>query len=744
VTAPPDLASCDREPIHIPGSIQPHGVLLAVEEPSLRVVLASANLRESLGPSPDDAVGQPLAAVLGDGARDLAEALEDVGLEPRFVGAVQAGAAGARFEVVAHRVDGLLVLELEPAPDDRAGGFRRLSAEVGAFLRRAPATSGVEELCDLAAREVRRITGFDRVLVYRFDPSWNGQVVAEDRSDAYPTLLDHWFPDTDIPAQARELYRRNRWRLIPDAGYTPVPLVPGLNPLTGRPLDLTHAGLRSVSPVHVEYLRNMGVTASMSLSILHEGRLWGLVSGHHRTPRRLSFEVRAACDFLGHLLSLQLAGRERTAEYEHRIHLKSAQSRLLAAMAREEPFIRGLLLDPGELLDFAGADGAAVLNAGECTLVGATPSEAEVQELVDWLLEHGREDVFHTDALPSLFAGADRLRDRACGLLAIPLSTLHRSYVLWFRGEVLQTVRWGGDPTKSLEPDPASGRLHPRRSFETWQETVRGRSLPWRPSEIAAAGELRHSIVAVVLRKAEELAEVSAELTRSNRELEAFSYSVSHDLRAPFRHIVGYSELLRERLQDRADDRIARYLDTIVESAHFAGTLVDNLLSFSQIGRASLHFTAVDMALLVDEVCRDVMSEADGRQVGWRIAPLPSIVGDLMMLRQVWRNLLSNAVKYTRGREESRIEVWSEPGDSETLFAVRDNGVGFEMQYVDKLFGVFQRLHRMEEFEGTGIGLANVRRIVSRHGGRTWAVGSVGQGATFFFTLPHRQPMEAH
>jgi chemotaxis family two-component system sensor kinase Cph1 len=363
---------------------------------------------------------------------------------------------------------------------------------------------------------------------------------------------------------------------------------------------------------------------------------------------------------------------------------------------------------------------------------------------VDWLLEHGREEVFHTDRLPALVADGDRYRERACGLLAIPLSSLHRSYVLWFRGEVHQTVRWGGDPRKPVDPERTGERLHPRRAFESWLEIVRGRSLPWRPSEVDAAAELRHAIVAIVLRKAEELAEVSAELSRSNQELEAFSYSVSHDLRAPFRHIVGYSELLRERLQHEPREPVGRYLDTIVESAHFAGTLVDNLLSFSQIGRTSLHLTRVDTARLVDEVCRDVMTEAEGRQVDWRIGPLPAVTGDLTLLRQVWRNLLSNAVKYTRGRERAVIEVWCEPAEHDLVFGIRDNGVGFEMQYVEKLFGVFQRLHRMEEFEGTGIGLANVRRIVSRHGGRTWAVGAVDQGATFFFTLPHRQATEAH
>jgi light-regulated signal transduction histidine kinase (bacteriophytochrome) len=282
-------------------------------------------------------------------------------------------------------------------------------------------------------------------------------------------------------------------------------------------------------------------------------------------------------------------------------------------------------------------------------------------------------------------------------------------------------------------------RIHPRKSFEAWKETVRLRSTPWREAQEEAARELRNSIVGIVLRKAEEMAELNAELERSNKELEAFSYSVSHDLRAPFRHIVGYAELLRDRLASRdepAADEM-RYIDTITESANFAGTLVDNLLMFSQMGRSMLTIIPVDLNALVEEVRRGLAGEVGRRQIEWRVGRLPTVRADLFMLRLVVQNLLSNAIKYTRPRGDAAvIEVGAGEDDREWVVHVRDNGIGFDMRYVDKLFGVFQRLHRIEDFEGTGIGLANVRRIVSRHGGRTWAVGAVDRGATFHFSLP--------
>jgi light-regulated signal transduction histidine kinase (bacteriophytochrome) len=329
--------------------------------------------------------------------------------------------------------------------------------------------------------------------------------------------------------------------------------------------------------------------------------------------------------------------------------------------------------------------------------------------------------------------GAEAIKDVASGLLAIPVSQLHASYVLWFRPEVVRTVEWGGEPQKPIE----GGRIHPRQSFAVWKETVQRHSTPWDEAELDAAGQLRSAIVDIVLRKAEELAELNDQLVRSNKELEAFSYSVSHDLRAPFRHIVGYSELLKQYEGERLSERGHRYVDTIIESALSAGELVDDLLSFSQMGRATLHPRPIDMDVLVKEVRGRLGIDLSERAVRWEVADLPPAYGDPAMIRLVLQNLLENALKFTRGREPAIVTIGSRTEGGSTTYFVADNGSGFDMAYVGKLFGVFQRLHRVEDYEGTGIGLANVKRIVEhRHGGRVWADAKLDQGATFYFTLP--------
>jgi signal transduction histidine kinase len=240
--------------------------------------------------------------------------------------------------------------------------------------------------------------------------------------------------------------------------------------------------------------------------------------------------------------------------------------------------------------------------------------------------------------------------------------------------------------------------------------------------------------------------ERTAQLQEANHELESFSYSVSHDLRAPLRHITGFAQLLARKVGPTLDEASRGFLETILSAAQQGGTLIDDLLSFSRMSRAELHKRTVDLRTLVEEVCRELEADASGRDVEWRIGQMPQVEADPALLRQVVRNLLGNALKYTRPKPHAVIEVGAHTVEDAVEVWVRDNGVGFEMQYVDKLFGVFQRLHTHEEFEGTGIGLANVRRIISRHGGRTWAEGALGQGATFHFSLPpaRTEPKDDH
>ena len=739
---PLDVTDCEREPIHVPGFIQPHGILLAINQSDLTITQASANTLPYLGRTARELAGAPLSEVLDDhslGALRAALDSEQLSRTPLHVFSQQGGREN--FHVLAHRFEEVLILEWERAATD-ALSFHNLYALVSSAVARLENASDSDALCRIAASEMQRLTGLDKVMIYLFDDDWNGTVVAEARVAEMDAYLGLRFPASDIPRQARELYLLNKLRLIADVHATPVPIVPNPNPQTGRALDLTYSTLRSVSPIHIEYLKNMGVGASMSVSIAQENRLVGLFACHHRSAKYLSYEVRTACAFLGQVLALQLAAQRRNSEREERLRAAQINAQLLEKMARSENYRAALSENQHELLALTNAQGAALCAGEECVLLGQTPEENAVRSIVAWL-ETQKKTIVATHSLRSALEVDEALEmESACGVLAVATSVLHGNFILWFRPEIAQTVNWAGNPNKTVERDESGqARLHPRQSFEVWKETVREQSLPWSQGEIAAAGKLRAAIVNIVLRQAEERAQLTTQLERSNQELEAFSYSVSHDLRAPFRHITGFSSLLKKHLGDSLDETGARYLETISESAHYAGTLVDNVLAFSRMGRAEMRLGSIDMAQLVEEVRAVLQQENGSRHIEWQVAPLPIIRGDLSMMRLAIQNLLSNAVKYTRARDVAVIRIGCQENEDEWLFAVEDNGVGFDMRYVDKLFGVFQRLHRAEEYEGTGIGLANTQRILVRHGGRIWAASEVDKGAKFSFALP-KEPLQ--
>ena len=734
-------ADCASEPIHIPGGIQPHGLLFCVSDEGV-VLQVSENVQKLLGVSAACALGAPLGKTIGEPAAALvgrAVANRQVGTGPFYAWVVDrdeaAHYAGMSYAIIVHRYREYLIVELEPAvaPPDM---FPAIYPLVRNFVHDLPQRQTVAELSQLAAAEIQQITGFGRTLVYRFDEQGHGHVLAEALAPGYTSYLGQRFPASDIPLQARELYRLNRIRLIVDANYTPTALVPQLHPATHTLTDLTYATLRSVSPVHLRYMRNIGTLSSMSMSIVVNDKLWGLISCHHATPRLPPFEVRAACEHIAQILSLQIEAREMHAEAAYRLELRQTLARLIESMADRNSFVDALAEDGPDLLGLMGASGAAIVFEGATRLIGVTPTPTETGQLVSWL-DTRTEDVFATDHLSG---ECDAIATSAgfAGFLSVSISSVFRNYVIWFRREVVRTVEWAGDPRAKLADLPEA--RSPRQSFDVWTETVSGRTVPWRRAEIEIASEFRTALLAVVLRRAEELGKLTVELGRANRELEGFSYTISHDLRAPLRHIKGFADLIAELGADELSPRLLDYLNRIRNAATFGAQLVDDLLAFSQLGRASLKPQMIDIRALTESLVAEQQAEKDRARIRWHLRDLPPIEADPVFVQLALRNLIENAVKFSAAREQPVIEIAGTPRTVSGLpcvtFSVRDNGVGFDMRYADKLFGIFQRLHGERNIPGTGIGLATVHRVAERHGGSVDAEGRPNQGATISITLP--------
>ncbi|MFT3772173.1 MAG: GAF domain-containing protein [Minicystis sp.] len=505
-----DLTTCDREPIHVPGAIQPHGVLFTLREPDLVIVQVSANAAAFTDVAPADLLGRPLATLVDARSSRIIGAVL-AGDEPQEHNPLPVTIAGRTFDGIVHRHRGATLLELEPRPaeDDGAPAFS-LKAAFGNMA----AVTNLHDLLVAAARDVRRITGYDRVLIYRFDADAHGEVIAEDRRADLESFLGLHYPASDIPKQARALYLANCLRIIPDREYEPVPIVPRERPDTGELLDLTFSVLRSVSPVHLEYMRNIGFRASMSISLVRSGALWGLISCSHGAPRYVPYALRATCEIIARYLSSQIAAKERLEALQAIDRRRGTLTQLVKHVRAEGDLARGLVRRSPHLLDLVEAGGAAVYTAGGCLTLGQTPRAEQIGLLVGWLCGAVRDEVFATDALSGLCTFADAFRDIGSGVLAFSLPKPDPEYVLWFRPEVVQTVRWGGDPQKPVEPGPDGSTLQPRRSFALWQELVRGKSLPWSPADVEIAGTLRHLATELDLARQverEQAARVAAE-----------------------------------------------------------------------------------------------------------------------------------------------------------------------------------------------------------------------------------------
>jgi chemotaxis family two-component system sensor kinase Cph1 len=499
------IARCADEPIHAPGGVQPHGALVAVDTSGL-VVVVSANSATILGAPPASWLGRPVASLLGEATDAVLDATDgDV---------LQVKRRGRAWEVVGHRSGGLHLLELEEAPSE----IDHASERINLALRKFHGAASPEALVAQAAEAVQDLTGFDRVLVYRFDPEWNGEVISEITVPGTTEFLGLRFPASDIPPQARALYRRARLRLIADATAPPSALV-ALDDAAATDLDLSDVSIRAVSPVHLQYLQNMGVTASMSVAIQRGERLWGLIACHQLSGRLVpSLRVRQAVDLVGQTTSTVLAALLEAESAVTQMTLLRRIDAASDAMSSEGSS------DPGAVLAALGpafpalldATGAAVVRGGNALLVGRCPPEAAVMSLVD-LVATTESRELHVRELSTVDPAWTARATEASGAIVVPIDAQPDAYVCWFRTETRELIRWGGDPSSTDVAPGEHGQLslNPRASFDEYLERVDGRSTPWTSEELSAARSVAHRLSTLYARWTQRNAEVSALIQRT-------------------------------------------------------------------------------------------------------------------------------------------------------------------------------------------------------------------------------------
>jgi light-regulated signal transduction histidine kinase (bacteriophytochrome) len=553
-----DLTNCDREPIHVLGTVQPFGFLIALTADWL-VSRVSANSAQFIGLTPDDMLGRPVSALLSAEAihtlRNRITLLRGPDSVERVFSLVLMD-GGPAFDVAVHFSGQLVVIEAEPASHDEM----EASSTVRSMVGRLAQADGMTAFLRDGARQVRALTGFDRVMVYRFAQQGDGEVVAEALKPGIQSFFGLHYPASDIPAQARALYIRNIFRVIADVGAAPVPIVPQLDP-AGAALDMSLCLTRAVSPIHIEYLGNMGVGASLSISIIVEGRLWGLFACHHYGPRLPTFAQRSAAELFGQIFSMMLESRERAEAADYEGRARQVADRLLAAVAQDHDLLHNARWLGDVIFDTIPADGVGVYIDGQMTFSGLTPDEPAFAAIVSMLNRVAASQVYTTDSLTRVLPEAAAYADRAAGILAIPLSRRPRDYVVLFRAEQLRSVRWAGKQDKVLEDGPDGPRLSPRKSFEAWSQLVQGTALPFTPAELRVAEALRTALLEVILRLADS-ADVERQKAHEKQEL------LIAELNHRVRNILSLIRGLLSQTKDSAAGSVEDFIATLESRVH--------------------------------------------------------------------------------------------------------------------------------------------------------------------------------
>lgn len=679
-----DLSSCDREPIHIPGSIQPHGLLLVVDNSDGTVVQVAGDVEGRLGVT--DWQGARLDKLLGADA--AAAILTPETVLPRRIVPPQADEA---FDFSVSRGPQQHLVELEPAAPTQsiAALLPMLEAAALAFDKAAD----MPALMATAAREFRRLTGHDRVMVYRFIEDDTGKVVGEDIAPDHHSFMNHHFPASDIPVQARALYVRNLVRVIPDVGYVPAPLRPA-HP-TDAPLDMSDCSLRSVSPIHIQYLKNMGVAASASFSIVKDGVLWGLIACHHSKPRQLTLDLRTACRALAAALSRQIKAREDTDAYRERVRLRTFEDRIIELLLREGSLDATLSRHLSEVQRMLAADGVAVARGDEVVTAGRCPEGAEIRALVEWISGSVPRPIFATHELLASDAPREAAGSLSAGLLAMTLSASERWVVLWFRAEAVETVNWAGNPHKAASVG-VDGILSPRASFNAWSETVRGKARRWSVPEVEAAERLAVAIQNVwQTRRIRDLNKELLSLIDQKETLlkqrEFLLGEVNHRVQNSLTLVSSFLSMQARE----SPDKITR--DAIEEARRriSAVSLVHRRLYGSD------QFSTVDGARYMDELLDDLLATADDR---WRahvtrdLEPVLLPNDRAISMGLILTELFINANKYAYSGTPGPLQI-TLAQDSNTLrLTVADHGKG-------------------RDASGTGFGSRMIDALVRQLGG---------------------------
>jgi len=684
-----DLNNCDKEPIHLIGKVQEHGVLIAGDITSKKITRSSENC--------DRLFNKKAAALLDLSLFDLfsTSTIEQLfnDLDLSTTNYLSTQIHQMEVDLIIHLSEEEFILEIEEVEahnDNDAFSQQLMLTKIVSTINN---TKDANLLNDYMANIIKTQFGYDRVMIYQFDHQWNGSIVAEAREEHLESWLGLHYPATDIPVPARRLFYNEDVRIIKDVSAKPVHILSNSAFTNNKELDLSKSTYRATSPVHIEYLTNMGVGATMTMPIVSGKIVWGLIACHHYSPKSINYTEGLALKFLTKFYASQIQ-INKSDEVLKTIKASSyIRGELISQIIESWNIPEGLSKNKYTLKDLTECQGACICIGENITRIGQCPSDEQI----------------------------------LAGILCVFISESRNEALLWFKPAVKETVYWGGKPQeKSTDKDV---KLSPRKSFEKWEEIQDGYATPWKENEISVVKEFRKNIMNFVVQKYDEVKLLNRKLKKAYDELESFSYSVSHDLRAPLRGIDGFAQIIKEDYYDSLDDFGKSSIETIISSVQKMNMLIDDILSYSGLDQKKIQYQKFSMQAIFAEEITTVSNDYPHTKIIFETA-LPEIYGDPSIIALLVRNLLGNALKYSSKKENPCVKIGVM---KEETFYIEDNGIGFDQKHSENIFKVFNRL--TNNFDGSGIGLSIAKRVIDKHNGKIWTKSEQGKGATFYFKL---------
>ena len=729
-----DLTNCDLEPIHIPGKIQSHGFLMVADHSNI-IQFFSENVKNFLLNAPSNLIGLPVSEIENyidnnpqkNFIAQLLMLAKTTGNEQ--INPISLIINKQKFFLIISSSADFYLMEFEPANSSDDIDVQKM---IGKSVSEMLADKNLESLLNNTTVQVKNIIGYDRVMIYRFADDGHGEVVAEAKNENLESWIGLHYPASDIPKQARELYKLNLTRLINNVENIPANIF--TSPQQQSPLDLTWSQLRAVSPIHIQYLKNMGVSSSFSISLMYKGELWGLVACHSYTPRFIDYKSRESAKLIGQILSSALEFRQDEENKFIQDKFKIKLDHVVKNLQHNESIEDALTKEHVNMLQLTNASGSVLVYEKQISTLGIIPEEKQLEKLISFINNNITDPLFTTTSLSKIFPEAEAYKNIGSGMMVLTLSADLGEYAIWFKPEQLQTLKWAGNPDKPVIINESGlSQISPRHSFETWIQDVEGESETWKAEELYAVKRLKEEIDFAINQKAGALRILNEKLRTAYDELDTFSYTISHDLKNPIAAIKTYSQLLgRSQNLNEVEKSMLAKINNQSDKMNF---MINEILEHSRISRQKIEFKNIDAAKLINEIVNDTSLIFTNKKLAINIGNTPDIFGEPLMVSQVFSNLINNAVKYSQGAEQPEVFIEGTENENEVCYTIKDNGLGIAEKDLPEIFVLFNRMKNVSHIEGSGVGLAIVKRIVDKHQGKIWAESDIGKGTIFYVSF---------